>query len=318
MINRSDEFIEAAKIGDIEKVNQLLASKQIANIDAQDNRRYTSYYNQTALMCAAENGHEKVVALLLGYGAKIDNVNNLGRNVIHFAAKNNRLEIIRFLFNQPEGKKAIDNQSRMRETAISIAAGEGHVEVVRFLIAKGAKIDRNTLISAIMSNRGSKNLEVIHLLLEDPETTNKIINMQSSVGISPLYWAIVYGVKEIVCFLIDKGADVNDTFVLDHAIEFHRKEILRELLIAGAIVTKATVAYAQREANDDRLNRNRKLTCDEIVNILEEHMKEVEVSPQRKRNLTSFFSGNDLKQSIPKELIDEIDDYAHPIKRVKK
>jgi ankyrin repeat protein len=58
----NEELLEAAKIGDKQKVEQLL--EEGADVDAKDED------GKTALMFAAFMGHEEIVELLKSYGAK--------------------------------------------------------------------------------------------------------------------------------------------------------------------------------------------------------------------------------------------------------
>lgn len=72
-------LIEAAKEGNVKKVEELL-KKSGVNLNEKD-----SGSGMTALMWASYKGHEKVVKLLLEYGAKVDEKDNHGRTAFEWA-----------------------------------------------------------------------------------------------------------------------------------------------------------------------------------------------------------------------------------------
>lgn len=83
-------LIQAAQEGDYKMVKGLLVGG--ANPNAQDGPK-----NSTALMIAAENGYEAIVALLLAYGARVHLKDKKGRTALDYAKKTGRTDIIEML-----------------------------------------------------------------------------------------------------------------------------------------------------------------------------------------------------------------------------
>ena len=75
----SEELVKAAKSGDLDKVNQLIAGGSI-DINYQDNG------DNTALIWAAYKGREDVVKALIEAGAKLDIQDNGGETALTLAS----------------------------------------------------------------------------------------------------------------------------------------------------------------------------------------------------------------------------------------
>lgn len=48
------------------------------------------------------------------------------------------------------------------------------------------------------------------------------INAQNDVGATPLHWATNHGLSEVICVLLEQGADPNISNNNDHATPLHR------------------------------------------------------------------------------------------------
>ncbi len=82
----NDQFIEAAKNCDIDRVNALLELG--AGVNVVDN------FGITALMYASVNGHIDTVNALLSHGADINFMNARGDTALIEAAKSNHIDIV--------------------------------------------------------------------------------------------------------------------------------------------------------------------------------------------------------------------------------
>jgi ankyrin repeat protein len=88
------------------------------------------------LRWAVERGHTDVVSLLLEHGAAVDFIDGtFGRNLLHLAALNGHLDIVRSLVPRGVELNARDNTGR---TALHHAARYGHQLVADYLIEGGA------------------------------------------------------------------------------------------------------------------------------------------------------------------------------------
>nr|BBH84654.1 transient receptor potential ankyrin 1a [Xenopus muelleri] len=94
----------------------------------------------TPLHLAAENGHEKIVFLLLKKGALLLSDHH-GWTALHYAALNGYTRTIRTLLETSIG--LIDKTDKENNTAIHLAGREGHAKAVSLLLENGASIMLN-------------------------------------------------------------------------------------------------------------------------------------------------------------------------------
>ena len=102
------EIIKAAKKGDLQGVNSLLATDSKL-IDARDQD------GSTPLHCAAWKGHQEVVAALLAAGAKVNAHNendHWGTTPLHAAAHANQAAIAELLIEHGADVNATDREGR--------------------------------------------------------------------------------------------------------------------------------------------------------------------------------------------------------------
>jgi ankyrin repeat protein len=121
------EIHDAAKQGDLSKVELLLASKpQLINAQDKD--------NFTPLCLAGQGGHKEVVELLITKGA---DVNFAGGAPLVLTALKGHKEVAELLI----AKGANANVGVGGVTPLLAAASGGHTELAEFLIAKGADVN---------------------------------------------------------------------------------------------------------------------------------------------------------------------------------
>lgn len=118
-----DGLRRAASAGEVEAVRRLLPAAASA-LDEPDAD------GRTALMLAAERGHDEVVELLLGAGAGIDRVDGAGETALHLAARNGRRETTRLLLRAGADIDVQDSEGR---TALYRAIDGRHEEVIEML-----------------------------------------------------------------------------------------------------------------------------------------------------------------------------------------
>lgn len=130
----SDELFAAARAGDAEKINALLA--------AGANAATTDEAGETALMHAAHAGHLDAVRALIGAGADVTAKSPQGWTALAKAAYNGDtergyVEVIEVLH---EAGAAVDEPIFFGITPLMLAAGGGDASVVEWLINHGADV----------------------------------------------------------------------------------------------------------------------------------------------------------------------------------
>ncbi|KAL9117500.1 MAG: hypothetical protein Q9187_005963 [Circinaria calcarea] len=243
------------KNGSINKVKRFFYLNKI------DNRK------KTALIWAAEGGHEAIIQLLLEKGADVDAKDENGHTALHEAAFKGNKAVIRLLLEKGADIKVKDKD---KWTAMHAAALSGHEAIIQLLLEKGADIDakdedgQTVLYQAASSGHEA----VIRLLLEkgaDIEAKDKdkwtALHMAASFeheavvrlllkngadieakdkdGQTALYRAALRGHEAVVRLLLENGADIeakneNEWTIMHTAAFFGHEAVVRLLLEKGA------------------------------------------------------------------------------------
>ena len=129
-------------------------------------------------------------------------------------------------------------------TALWWAAHQGHDSIAKILLARGAKIDGNTLYPDLKplhkaSASGSSN--TVQLLLDHGAK----VNARDARGVQSLHYAAGYGHRDTVKLLIDAGAEVNgrDYFgstPLHSSAAWGHLDVMKLLIDYGAKVDSVT------------------------------------------------------------------------------
>ena len=125
----------SAKAGHADIVSALLAHPEV------DPDRPTQCGGHVALVTAAFNGREDVVADNLDSSADPNATNDKGYSGLHWAASKGCQEVARRILSHPE----VEVDARLGysgETAMMLAADRGHVDLMRAMIAKEADLAR--------------------------------------------------------------------------------------------------------------------------------------------------------------------------------
>ncbi|CAI9719233.1 transient receptor potential cation channel subfamily A member 1-like isoform X3 [Octopus vulgaris] len=133
--NEQSPFHLASRYGRFNTCVRLLTGKDGSTmLNEMDN------LNQTALHLASQNGHTKLVSLLLRKGAVIYKDND-GNTPLHLAAKNGYTQTARLLLDIYPN--ILDSKNLNRDTPLHVTAAEGHAAMVNVLLTLRAKLDSN-------------------------------------------------------------------------------------------------------------------------------------------------------------------------------
>ncbi len=200
----------AASRGRFEICTQLL--KNGAKPKARTN---CSAYRYTPLSLAALNGHIKVVTLLAQYAN-----NNEINAALHFAAKNGKLAVCKFLLE--EGAK-VNTKDSLGYTPLLWATTNGHWATCKHLIEKEAPVETmtNTDDTPLMRAATKGHTAIVELLIDNGAE----INAYNGNDDTPLMLAARYEHPEVCILLIKKGAIVTVKNNDDHTPLFYLDEL---------------------------------------------------------------------------------------------
>lgn len=175
-----------------------------------------SIYGDTALGLAAQNGHRKVVALLLQRGCTtlcaFPRVHGpFGfieiKNPLVQAAANGQMDIVTMLL---DSGAPIDQEGATDHTVLQVAAKKGHNGVVKLLLDSGADVNRTNRNGfdalCFASQNGHK--EIVNMLLKGGATFQHTVRNRPNV-VNPVVVATANGYESVVRVLLDGGAPID-------------------------------------------------------------------------------------------------------------
>lgn len=190
------EILRAAWSGDGERVKSLLLRNPLL-------RHGRDFMGNTALILAANNGHQELAALLREAGAPVDH---------HEAAAIGDTGHVRSVLDRRPA--LLDSFSTEGFTALALAAHFGHLDTMRFLLDRGADVNVvsrhpigvTPLIAALFGRR----VEAARLLIERGADVGRARGGKGwpRAGWTPLHYAAAYGFVDLVSLLIERGASV--------------------------------------------------------------------------------------------------------------
>jgi len=223
----------AASSGNIGAVNLILQSvpKPDPNLRGKD--------ECTALMFAAQYGHEKVAETLLKAGSDVNLQNNEGCTALMLAVSFRHEKTVETLLEAGANTNLQDNAGY---TALMFAAQDECEEMVEVLLKAGSDVNlkNNVGYTALMVAVQSGHEKVVKILLEAGSKAGSDVNLKNNVGYTALIIAAQYGHVKVVEILLKEKPDVNlqsclegYTALMLAAAKGHVK-IVETLLKAGA------------------------------------------------------------------------------------
>lgn len=180
--------------------------------------------NKVSLLSVRNNMGQFVGSVAQKWGWKAladmliqDDVQHHDWDVIHFAAHQNKLQLLQHLCS--EDSSQFNKRTNSGFTPIMLATLEGHLEVFNFL-RNSADLDardsqQNSILHNVVnrSQIGTKSEEVIL----EMATTLLSLGVPSQIGdingVTPLHIAAELGLNNVIALLLEKGAEVNSTDV---------------------------------------------------------------------------------------------------------
>ncbi|XP_060807559.1 ankyrin-2 [Amyelois transitella] len=193
----------------------------------------------TPLAVAMQQGHEKVVAVLL----EADTRGRVRLPALHIAAKKDDVKAANLLL---ENEHNPDVTSKSGFTPLHIAAHYGNEAVARLLLAKGADVNcaakHNICPLHVAAKWGKDNM--VSLLCDNGAN----VEARTRDGLTPLHCAARSGHERVVEALLDRGAPItskskNGLAPLHMAAQGDHAEAARVLLSRRAPVDDVTVDY---------------------------------------------------------------------------
>jgi RNA polymerase sigma factor (sigma-70 family) len=191
-------ILDAARRGDRESVRSLLLSNPRL-------RHGRDVMGNTALILAAANGHQELVALLREASGPLD---------YHEAAAIGDTERARSLLD--ENPELLDSFSSEGFTALSLAAHFGRLRTMELLLDRGAgvnlvsrhPIETTALVAALFGRR----IDAAKLLIERGADVTLRRGGRSfpRAGWTPLHYAAAYGFLDIASMLLGRGASLTE------------------------------------------------------------------------------------------------------------
>jgi ankyrin repeat protein len=222
------EIHEAVRRGDIPAVQRLLAADRslLATKDTG---------GSPPLNIAAQAGNLEMTKLLLGLGADVMLGDNENSNALHVAAIGANTEVIDLLLSRGIDVNSADVNGM---TAVLFAGSWGKWDAVRHLASKGAKLDARMNAGSTLVHSAARrgNLD----FLKELAAAGLPVNCgPDQWGTTPLIGAAQRGHTQVVTFLLDNGADPNETSPdgetpLTQAAGMGNRDVIRILLDKGA------------------------------------------------------------------------------------
>ena len=193
-------LIEAVKAGDGEAVRTLLRSGVDVNAAEAD--------GTTAMHWAAHNGDLQTVEALIRDNGGVNAKNRYGVAPLWLASTNGHADVVSALLRagaDPETPRAESG-----ETPLMAAAMAGHIPVMQRLLTSGADpnvVDHVRQQTALMWAAAERHTEAARVLVE----AGAHLESRSSIGMTPLMFAIRAGSIGTTMALLDFGADLRAT-----------------------------------------------------------------------------------------------------------
>ncbi|EFY94395.2 Ankyrin repeat-containing domain protein [Metarhizium robertsii ARSEF 23] len=161
----------------------------------------TDLCGRTALLVAAENGHNAIVRLLLNYGANYELKDRIySQTLLSWAAEKGNKAIVELLLDKGADVKSKDEYGR---TPLLIATENGHNTIIELLLKNNADIeckDKANQTPLLIAAKNGHNA-IVELLLKNGAD----IECKDRANRTPLFMAAENGHEAVVKLLLETG-----------------------------------------------------------------------------------------------------------------
>lgn len=162
------------------------------------------FENNYSLIYASSKGFSNIVSFLLDKGCSANQVDNTGRNSLHWVAQEGYFDIAKTLISKGCNIDMLDDDGT---TPLYIAASENRIEIVRLFIEYGANVD-------LADEDGTTPFQIA-CAYNHYDVATILYNAGAQVDYvdsderTALFYAIVKQDKELISYLITHGASAD-------------------------------------------------------------------------------------------------------------
>lgn len=218
--------LEAAVMGNNEKVKELISSGQIPQSDEKKVLFYTAAYGNT------ENFN-----LLLKKGLSINMTDAKGNTLLTIAAKSGNADMVKYLILSGLNIETANYESL---TPLDSAVSNDQYITARILLSAGAKVTPHPAgyrVDPLSNASRNGNLDMVKLLINNGYPKN-------NMGMA-LCMAAEYNRTDVIKYLIGAGVNPDSEFnqetALGHACSYENVQTIKTLLDNGASVNGGTI-----------------------------------------------------------------------------
>ena len=196
---------EACREGNLKCIQFLLDH----GADPNDTNQKGSFITPLAIAC--QRGDIECFHLLLAKGADPMVEQHTGKTLLHIACRGGNVDCVQFCLDRGMDVNKTDKNN---STPLHIACGGGHTECVRLLLEQRPQADIYCRVTGLNPLHcvcdGGGHTETVRLLVEyDITLVNTVTG--SCQKRTPLWMLCFRGNSESVAYLLEKGADPNQT-----------------------------------------------------------------------------------------------------------
>ena len=257
-------FFRAAKSGDEQEVLRFL--RDGVGIDSRD------AHTRAVLHVAAWGGHDALVKALIAKGADINAVDKHGFTALDLAARGEHKSTVALLKKHGADTATrcslhgaiLRNDLKAARALLEKGADVNAMESERFPLILALETGREAMVNAVLEYK--PNIKLAEESCQSPLVAairvgwklpmiERLVGLGANVnglglfGWTPLIEAACLGARDIVAFLVSRGADLkaataHDMTALSAALGGEKLEVARDLVLAGAeydLVEVATI-----------------------------------------------------------------------------